>query len=134
MTFAPSVSDYDKGLCGIDRVERCLLGTLLVEPSYRLMCDKLSHSDFSSPVNSFLFKMFMEMRRLDVVLAVLEVEKRGRSVPLNNIPWASYIASLLDCSLDSDEAMGEYILTVREAAVARKLEKRERGHRDGAWS
>ena len=128
MIVAPSVSDWHKGLVGIERVERCLIGTIFVDPSARLLCFDLKPADFSTPALAAVYEAMMGMKHPDAALVLLRLEKVQ---PPQGYPgWGTFVSSTIDCACCDDDAVKDYVRAIREAAKDRKSGARAKRRSD----
>lgn len=118
-----SVTDYrlDPSPPAIDRVERALLGALIVEPRLRILVD-LPPEAFRSPSRGQVWDVLRTMRHPDLPLLCLELERRG--IPAPGSGWGTALAELMESPLPFDEDVEEYVRAIKEAAVQRKFDGR----------
>lgn len=115
-----SVSDYHRepSPAGIARVERALLGALIVERRLRLLAD-LTPAHFASPARGAVFAAILDLRRPDLPLLWAELE--ARHIPPPEGGWGQALASLLESPLPFDDDVAEYVRTIKDAARERRL-------------
>jgi len=124
------VEDAAEGLpLAIDRLERALLGSLLVEPSLLPACERLRGSDFKDATIGGAFddlRVFAEEFGAagfsGVFLFARELERSNRKAPPKG--WLLFLSSLQDEAIADEETMPLYVTAIREAAIERRLLKR----------
>lgn len=116
----PAAAEYRRTGTGLDRVERALLGSIIVDRSLRLLCDGLEPRHFSSALRGQVFAVAMEVRRLDAILLHAELDRRGVKAPAGYPGWGTVLSELLDDACVDDDAVRDYVRTIREA-YARRL-------------
>lgn len=126
MRLPPSVWAWSTSVGAIEAVERCLLGTLLTDPSARLECSGLSAGDFSSVTLATIYTAIMEIRKPDAPLVALQLEKWKTALPPGAPGWGTVLSALLDCACCDDDAIKDYVRTIRTASRERRIEARER--------
>lgn len=124
------VADAAEGIpFAVERLERALLGSLMVEPSLLTACDRLSGPDFKDPVIGGAFselRVFAEgfgaAGSSGVFLLARELEQSNRKTPPKG--WLLFLSSLQDEAIADEETIPLYVTAIREAAIERRLLKR----------
>ena len=113
----------------IDRVERALLGSLLIDSALLPFCERLSGADFKDPVNGGVFdelqafaKEFGAAGLSGVFLFSRELERSNRKAPPRG--WLLFLSALQDEAIADEETMPLYVTAIREAAIERRLLRR----------
>lgn len=103
------------------RVERALVGALLIEPRLRPMCSRLLPSHFTSDSAGKLWKELMTMKYPDAVLLCHAMETAAVLPPMGYMGWPTYMGSCLDDAACVDsESIGEYVGVILAEAALRK--------------
>jgi hypothetical protein len=107
-------------------LESELLGTLMIVPYLRLDCGTLRPADFSSPHRGAAFQAIMTVKHPELGLVVDHLERTGAPPPPGRTGWGDALARVLDVAFVEDEAVPLAVKAIKEAAIARRAERRQR--------
>lgn len=108
----------------IDKVERALLGVLLICPSLAERCSSLKSSDFSNQYRGRVYDEILELGEFaDAPMVALQLEEK-KVKPPHGSGWATAVCSYLDDCLVDEDAVSFYASKIKEASIARCLEAR----------
>ncbi len=109
---------------GVARVERALLGSLLVAPYLSERCQALKPADFSDPTRGRVFIELLELGEFaDANTLVLALEHKNVR-PSGNKGWGVEVGKLLEDYCITDESVSHYAQKIKEAAIERRLAAR----------
>lgn len=108
----------------IDKVERALLGALIICPSLLEKCASLKPSDFSDKYRARVYEEIVALGEFaDAPMVAIRLEEK-RVAPPHGHGWVSVVCAYMDDCLVDDDAVSAYAQKIKEHAIARRLEAR----------